>query len=265
MVKALVQAAIGWERKDRRERNIIRFRLKHWLANILCLFPFPLTFWLNYFRSDKHMPGLHQYGRLYAELFRPFRYRPIKFLEIGIGGYREDIGGRSLLAWQAYFPFATIVACDIEPREFLSSARTRIFQLDQSSRAALTALREKEGPFDIILDDGSHQSTHQLLTFAELFEAVRPGGLYIIEDVGTSYLDREVGGIMWDGKHPADPRFRETCMGQFLEVAKLLNRPKIYDLTGVDPVLLDAARKVRRVTFEKDLIVVHKADGRPTD
>jgi hypothetical protein len=265
MVKALVQAAIGWQDKTRRERNIIRFRLKHWLANALGLLPFPLTFWLNYFRSDKHMPGLHQYGRLYAELFRPFRYRRIKFLEIGIGGYREDIGGRSLLAWQAYFPFATIVACDIEPRDFLSSTRTRIYQLDQSSRAALAALREKEGPFDIVLDDGSHQSAHQLLTFAELFDAVRPGGLYIIEDVGTSYWDREVEGIAWDGKHPTDPMFRETCMGYFLEIAKLVNHAKLLDSAGVDPVLLAVARKLRRVSFEKDLIVVHKADGRPPD
>jgi hypothetical protein len=264
MVKRLVQAAIGWQRKTDRERNVIRFRLKHWLASAMCLLPLPLTFWLSHFRSDKHMPGLHQYGRLYANSFRPFRYRPIKFLEVGIGGYREDIGGRSLLAWQAYFPFATIVACDIEPREFLSSARTRIYQLDQSSRDELAALRGKEAPFDIILDDGSHQSAHQLITFAGLFDAVRPGGLYVIEDVGTSYLDREVGGIVWDGKHPTDPMFHQTCMGHFLEIAKLLNGPKIYDFVGVDPALLDTARKIRRVSFEKDLIVVHKADDRPT-
>ena len=42
----------------------------------------------------------------------------------------------------------------------------------------------------IIVDDGSHVPWHQLLTFEIMFETwLKPGGLYIIEDVETSYLD----------------------------------------------------------------------------
>lgn len=44
--------------------------------------------------------------------------------------------------------------------------------------------------FDIIVDDGSHVPWHQLLTFEIMFETwLKPGGIYIIEDVETSYLD----------------------------------------------------------------------------
>ena len=258
MLKAAVKQSIGWQRKSAREKDVIRFRLQHWLACALCLLPVPLTYWLNYFRTDKHQPGKHQFGTLYAWYFRPLRYRPIKMLEIGIGGYGEAIGGRSLLAWQAYFPFATIIACDIEPREFLASTRTRIYQLDQSSREALGRLRAQEAPFDVIVDDGSHQNADQLLTFQELFDSVRPGGLYIIEDLCTSYWDGYVMGRSWDGKHPFDPGFSTTCMGRFLEIAKLLNHAVIQDLSGIDPELLATAQKIRHITFEKNLIVVQK-------
>ena len=48
--------------------------------------------------------------------------------------------------------------------------------------------------FDIIIDDGSHVPWHQLFTFEIMFDTwLKPGGLYIIEDVETSY---------WDGSRP---------------------------------------------------------------
>ena len=51
-----------------------------------------------------------------------------------------------------------------------------------------------EGQFDIIVDDGSHLPWHQLFTFEIMFETwLKPGGLYVIEDVETSY---------WDGTNP---------------------------------------------------------------
>jgi hypothetical protein len=46
--------------------------------------------------------------------------------------------------------------------------------------------------YDVILDDASHLWGHQLLAFEILFPAVREGGLYIIEDVNTSFgVNRE--------------------------------------------------------------------------
>src|ERR1700722_2955878 len=226
-IEGVVRRAIAWDRKDEIERAKYRrrlFRIQHCLANFLCLFPLPLTFLLTLFDTDKHRTPGHRYGNLYASCFRPFRYGRIKLLEIGIGGYRLGIGGNSLLAWQAYFPLATIIGCDIEPREFMASAHTRIYRLGQSSRADLALVRSKEGLFDIVIDDGSHQNAHQLLTFVELIDAVRSGGIYVIEDVCTSYWEGARFGGIWDGKHPADPAFRQTCMGTFLEIAKLLNQ-----------------------------------------
>ena len=43
------------------------------------------------------------------------------------------------------------------------------------------------GPFDVIIDDGSHVPSHQKLTFQTLWPHLRPGGLYAVEDIETSF------------------------------------------------------------------------------
>jgi len=47
----------------------------------------------------------------------------------------------------------------------------------------------ERGGWDIIIDDGSHVPRHQLITFTSLFPCVRPGGVYVIEDIESSYYD----------------------------------------------------------------------------
>jgi hypothetical protein len=37
--------------------------------------------------------------------------------------------------------------------------------------------------FDFILEDGSHNANHQMISFASLFKYVKPGGIYILEDI----------------------------------------------------------------------------------
>jgi hypothetical protein len=39
------------------------------------------------------------------------------------------------------------------------------------------------GPYDIVVDDGSHVSMHQQVSLLHLWDAVQPDGLYIIEDL----------------------------------------------------------------------------------
>jgi len=43
------------------------------------------------------------------------------------------------------------------------------------------------GKFDIIIDDGSHQMQHQMASLYLLFNAIKPGGIYVVEDLHTSY------------------------------------------------------------------------------
>jgi hypothetical protein len=260
-MKTIVKRVLGWDRKSDSEQTaflgryeLLRYRL-FWLASfVLCLVPIPLSLLLRMSLSDKHQPSEHQYGHTYGALFRRFKYRPIKLLEIGIGGNDRRLGGESLNAWQAYFPFARIIGCDIEDKRKLATPRTAIYRLDQSSREQLEELCRKEQPFDIIIDDGSHLSKHQLLSFMVLFPSLSPRGLYIIEDVQTSYWS---GG--WEGAPVASPQFGNTCVGYFLELTKYINHREFKDLEGADLQMLQVAKTVEQVIFEHNLIIVRKA------
>lgn len=51
-------------------------------------------------------------------------------------------------------------------------------------------MAESDAPYDIIIDDGSHMVRHVIASFEALFPYLRRGGLYIIEDLHTSYWKR---------------------------------------------------------------------------
>jgi hypothetical protein len=60
----------------------------------------------------------------------------------------------------------------------------------------LNNICEKYGWFDIIVDDGSHINNHVTHTFEKLFPRIKPGGVYVVEDVCTSYWEQYDGGYL---------------------------------------------------------------------
>jgi hypothetical protein len=260
-MERFIKNLIQWDKKTDAERDAFRERVGAWryqilsvTARLLCIFPIPLRFWLRISLSDKHRPGRHLYGYTYGRLFWKFKYRRIKLLEIGIGGYKRHLGGESLNAWQGFFPFAQIIGCDIERKEALAGFRTKIYQLDQSSKTDLDALCEREKAFDIIIDDGSHLSRHQIFTFEMLFSFLKDGGIYIVEDVQTSYWHFD----HWDGAFITDPQFSQTCVGYFLNLTKYINHSELSETDNLDRKTLELARSIKQVTFEHNLIIVSK-------
>ena len=258
MISRSVKALLGWERRTKREKDVLAHRLRRAVARAISLLPVPLWVLLRAFGSDKHRPGLHGYGFTYHALFRPLKYRRIKLLEIGIGGYGTSLGGQSLLAWQAFFPFGDIVAADIAPKRELTGGRAHIRVLDQSSAEDLTVLCAADGPFDIAIDDGSHMNAHQIFTFQHLWDSVKDGGIYVVEDIQTSFWAGEVDGVHWDGAPIDDPAFSRTCAGYFLELAKYTSHAEFLDLSHADPALLAIGRTVREIAFSHNLIVIRK-------
>lgn len=261
MLGRLVKTLMGWEEKPNIEKDLIAHKWARMAARIISPLPIPLWTLLRAFGSDKHQPGLHSYGHTYDALFRRWKYRRVTLLEIGIGGYGGSMGGQSLLAWQAYFPFGAIVAADIVPKQALTGGSARVHTVDQSSAADLAALRAAEGPFDIIIDDGSHMNAHQIFTFQEMWGALRDGGVYIVEDVQTSFWPGTVNGVAWDGAFIDDAAFRGVCAGYFLELAKYVNHAEFMRTAGVDAALLAIGKQVRRICFEHNIIVIEKGDN----
>ena len=127
----------------------------------------------------------HDFLRVYDQFLTPLRDQPITFLEIGIQN------GFSLKMWREYFVHERAIICDIdnipECRQHTPAGCTAYIG-DQADPLFLrgVAAAHSHG-FDVILDDGSHQSGDQITSFGALWPSVKVGGLYIIEDVKCSY------------------------------------------------------------------------------
>lgn len=137
-------------------------------------------------RGDTLMPA-HDYLRKYAFFLERFCHADdLRFMELGIGP--DWNMGASLKMWLDYFPRAdarfTMVDLNPEAQRF-AGPRVAIRVGDLGDPGFLRALATQ--PQDVILDDASHRWRHQIETFLALFDAVRPGGLYIIEDIHTSF------------------------------------------------------------------------------
>ncbi|MBL4813173.1 MAG: tetratricopeptide repeat protein [Rhodobacteraceae bacterium] len=143
--------------------------------------------------------GYHDYTPNYHKLFKHLQAAPLRLLEIGVGGYQDaDRGGQSLATWRDYFPNAQITSIDIQKKTFDLGPNVKIFQGSQIDHDFLTQLSAERGPFDIIIDDGSHQNAHVVDTFQFLFPLLAEGGIYVVEDVQTAFIPRFGGSVTLD-------------------------------------------------------------------
>src|ERR1700689_4816510 len=97
--------------------------------------------------------GPHFYTPLYHQLFCPLRDRPIRLLEIGVGGYDlKTVGGASLAMWADYFPAGQISGIDIAEKHLALDPRIKLFRGSQDDPIFLKTVCDERGPFDIIID-----------------------------------------------------------------------------------------------------------------
>ena len=134
---------------------------------------------------------IHNYCVKY-EKYLPFkRYDEINILEIGV------LDGKSLLTWKEYFYRANILGIDINPDcKKYEEPRISVEIGSQDDGNFLSRTWQKYGPFDMILDDGSHMNEHVIYSFEHLWGSVKSGGVYIVEDCGTSYWSDWNGGYL---------------------------------------------------------------------
>lgn len=141
----------------------------------------------------------HSYESGYARFLSDLQNRPLKILEIGIGGENYADGGQSLFLWKNLFPKAEIFGLDIYDKSKLECERVRTFIVDQTDSEALVNFSKKYGPFDVIIDDGSHKRADVLISLFALIPYVAENGFYIIEDISTSYWPVYNGSTIANG------------------------------------------------------------------
>jgi hypothetical protein len=145
----------------------------------------------KHYGTDKSSE-IHNYCEKY-EKWLPFdRLEPLKILEIGV------LNGKSLLTWREFYPNATIVGVDIDPRctEFQNVNDNIYVEIgSQDNENFLSQVSSTYGPFDLILDDGSHMQSHIIFSFEKLFDTLKSDGVYVIEDSVTAYWPEYEGGF----------------------------------------------------------------------
>jgi cyclopropane fatty-acyl-phospholipid synthase-like methyltransferase len=139
----------------------------------------------------------HTYIQEYETLLHKYRTNPtVSFLEIGVSW------GLSIRMWTEYFA-GNVTGVDIRLHEKTMDLRgldkPRLIEADATQESFLSVLGSQT--FDIIIDDGSHKVVDQVASFNLLKERVRPGGIYVIEDIEN--LDYSI--TIFQQLHPTDP------------------------------------------------------------
>lgn len=151
--------------------------------------------------SDKG-GGYHNYTTVYSALFRGMRGQPLRIFELGLGTNNParpsnmgvyGVPGASLRAWRELFPHALVYGADVERDILFQDDRIKTFycdQLDEASIGELWSQPELRGGMDIIVEDGLHTFEANVSFLEGSLEQLRPGGVYVIEDIAWGQIDR---------------------------------------------------------------------------
>lgn len=155
----------------------------------------------KYFKENKGrlIHKWNHYFEVYDKHFARFRDTDVHLLEFGV------LHGGSMQMWKWYFGNkAKIFGVDINPHcKQVEEEQVEIFIGDQEDRTFLKSLAVQIPRIDILIDDGGHTMKQQIITFEELFPYVDRNGVYLCEDLHTSYWSE------WDGGYKKRDTFIE--------------------------------------------------------
>ena len=170
--------------------------------------------------------------------------KKINLLEIGIAD------GDSLRVWREFFPKANILGLDINKKNFIID-NVEFFYGDQSNTETLKKITSKYKSFDIIIDDGSHFCKHVIKSFNFFYPFLNVDGLYVVEDLQTSYAPRYGGSRVNLNK-------KKTSMNFFKKMCDSLNYEH-YDRPFYKKGKHDG--RVKSIYFYQNIVLVKKGDS----
>jgi hypothetical protein len=182
------------------------------------------------------------YFEVYERHLSRFRGSEVNLVEIGV--YQ----GGSLQMWKHYFgERAHIWGVDVNPavKEF-EEDRIKILIGDQADREFLRALAREVPRIDILIDDGGHTMVQQRTTMEELFAKVDANGVYICEDLHTSYWREFGGGYL-------DPRSFIEYSKNYIDRLNAWHSPDLKILN-----VSDFTRTARSMHYYDSMLVIEK-------
>jgi hypothetical protein len=155
--------------------------------------------WLNYFEA-------------YHNHMARFRGKEkVVFMEIGV-----QSGGKIPLLRKYFGPGLVYIGLDINPSTKMFETKddddftVHIEIGDTADPLFLKQIKEKYPHVDIFLDDGGHTMLQQTVAIREMLPHVQSEGIYMCEDLGTSWL-KGFGGIP-NAYVGGDPKFLKNTM-----------------------------------------------------
>ncbi|PNH10802.1 Mycinamicin VI 2''-O-methyltransferase, partial [Tetrabaena socialis] len=154
-------------------------------------------------RTGQYVDGDMQHQTVYGKAFEVHAgaHRTHKLLEIGLGCDMWYGPGHSAKVWREYLPHAEIwfaeynAACVDKYRAELAELNEKVVTGDQADIPTLQRwVNETGGNFDVIVDDGGHSNMMYNSFYTLFYQALRPGGLYVIEDMQASRTGKYVDG-----------------------------------------------------------------------
>ena len=208
---------------------------------------------LNVHKSLHYLP-------VYESALGAFVDRPIRMLEIGV-----DRGG-SMQMWRRYLhPDSVLVGIDTNRKASQFDNPSQHLHVRIGAQQDTTFLRsvlDEFGPFDVILDDGSHLTSHMVDTFRYLFpNGLASGGVYIVEDIGTNYQKpwRDSPMTFIEFTKWIIDAMQARCQGDNWEQQDFgySSNPHLQEFTV--PL---ATTIIEKVEFHDSIAVFHRAKGR---
>ena len=195
------------------------------------------------YKSDKLE---HGYIEIYESFFKELKNKELKILEIGIAD------GKSLLAWSDYFKNSTIIGIDIHKinvvEKKLNRKNIKVHQGSQSDKSFINEIINIYGTLDIIIDDGSHLTKDVKKSFHLLFPYLNNDGLYVVEDMQTSYNH-------FFGGNPFDLKYSSSHMNFFKDLTDRINHQEI-----ANPFYIKNKydSKITNISFYRNIVFVRK-------
>jgi hypothetical protein len=195
--------------------------------------------------SDASRPPGHNYLVKYELFLEKFRTDSIvRLLELGAGPDWNI--GASAKVWSDYFPRLELHIADIKESASALRANNIHVHVGDLGDAGFLGLLNAHGMYDIIIDDASHLWSHQIDCFVELFSSLRPGGLYILEDILTSF------GRMRDRYHGGSSDDAFLMLSHLSALIAGKGRP--HPSLSASPIEPDLASKLQRIFRDVDML-----------
>eukprot|EP00759_Apiculatamorpha_spiralis_P057819 PhF_6_TR8785/c0_g1_i1/m.13921 len=244
------------------------------------------------FKTDKY--NVHHYEHVYAWTEIQLEKFGGKFslLEIGVGcGMNYGMGGGYVM-WQHLHPNViyntleysihcrkALEFCQTEPvseqctklhsKELqLLTLKDKVYLLkhavwgSQAEAAVMDEAQKKFGPFQLIVDDASHVPIHQVTSFVHLYPKLEPDGVFVIEDLWTSFLSQKK--LLRNLKQGHAPQGMNAV--HFLEnvYRGMLGDTRVFQLKDVPPSLAAISNATKSICCGREICALKKKGADPS-